>query len=461
MRLFSACHIFSALLFHHATGIPAPIPATGLEPHAAVEELDKRQLLSDILGTLNGLTDPTAILSQLKLVHPASKPTSVEQAQDRLKQVYSATPTNIYKNIANQISTGLTTLTITEALGILPAGENSQTNNNPREPATPVYPRKSPSDAPYSLSEQQLRQAIYIPPSFTFGEKPPVIFVPGTGTYGGINFASNLRKLLTDVPYADPVWLNIPDALLRDAQTNAEYVAYAINYISGTSNAANVSVISWSQGGLDTQWAFTYWPSTRALVSDFVPVSADFHGTVLANAICLSAGGGTPGLGPCAPSVIQQQYTSRFVSTLRAAGGADAYVPTTSVFSGFLDEIVQPQSGPGASAFIGDERGVGTTNAETQVVCAGKGPAAGFYTHESMLVNPLTYELVVDALTHDGPGMIDRLDLDRVCATALAPGLGLEDLLGTEAVLVLAGVNLLTYPDRRLVEPGLMAYAAE
>ncbi|KAL1648098.1 hypothetical protein SLS58_002425 [Diplodia intermedia] len=459
MRFFSACHLFSALLFHHATAIPAPIPATGLEPHAAVEEVDRRGLLSGILGTLNGLTDSAAILSQLRLVQPAPKPTSVEQAQDRLKQVYSATPTNIYKNIGDQISAGLTTLTITEALGILPAGENSPTNNNPREPATPVYPRKSPSDAPYSLGEQQLRQAIYIPPSFTFGKKPPVIFVPGTGTYGGINFASNLRKLLTDVPYADPVWLNIPGALLRDAQTNAEYVAYAINYISGISNA-NVSVISWSQGGLDTQWAFTYWPSTRALVSDFIPVSADLHGTVLANAICLSAGGGNPGLGPCPPSVLQQLYTSRFVSTLRAAGGADAYVPTTSVFSSF-DEIVQPQSGPGASAFIGDARGVGTTNAETQVVCAGKGPAAGFYTHESMLVNPLTYGLVVDALTHDGPGRVDRLDLDRVCATTLAPGLELADLLDTEGVTLLAGVNLLTYLDRRLVEPGLKAYAAE
>ncbi|OJD35633.1 lipase b precursor [Diplodia corticola] len=454
MRLFNAGLISSVLLFHRANAIPAPVPENGLE------ELDKRQLLSGILTTLDGLTDPTAILSQLKLVQPASKPTSVEEAQSRLEQVYSATPTNIYKNVANQISEGLTTMTINEALGILTTGENSQTNNNLRDPATPIYPQKSPSDAPYSLSEQQLRQAIYIPPAFTYGQKPPVIFVPGTGAYGGINFASNLRKLLTDVAFADPVWLNVPGALLRDAQTNAEHVAYAINYISGISNSANVSIISWSQGGLDTQWAFTYWPSTRPTVSDFIPVSADFHGTVLANAICLSSGGGI-GLGPCAPSVIQQEYTSRFVATLRAAGGADAYVPTTSVFSGFLDEIVQPQSaGTAASAFVGDARGAGATNAVPQVVCAGKGPAAGLYTHESMLANPLTYALVVDALTHDGPGSVDRLDLDSVCATALAPGLGLDDLLGTEGVLVLSAVNLLTYPDRGLVEPGLMAYAA-
>ncbi|KAK7723391.1 hypothetical protein SLS57_004585 [Botryosphaeria dothidea] len=454
MRLVPTCLALGAILLHQANGVPAPVPQD-----ESAELLEKRQLLSGILGALDGLTNPADILSQLQKVTPVSKPANVQEAQDQIRQIYSQTPTNIFENIARQIGAGLTTMTITEALGILTTGENSQTNINPRQPSTPIYPRKSPSDAPYSLSEQQLRQAIYIPPAFTYGQKPPTIFVPGTGSYGGINFASNLRKLLTNVPYADPVWLNVPGALLRDAQTNAEYVAYAVNYISGIAGNRKVNIVSWSQGGLDTQWAFTYWPSTRAAVDDFLPVSADFHGTVLANAICLSPGGGGLGLGPCAPSVVQQQYNSRFVETLRADGGADAYVPTTSTFSGFLDEIVQPQSGTGASAFIGDARGVGVTNAEVQVVCPGK-PAGSLYTHESMLVNPLAYALIVDALTHEGPGRVERLDLNSVCAGFLAPGLGLDDLLATEGLVVLAGALLLTYPDRRLVEPGLMPYAS-
>ncbi|GME50291.1 hypothetical protein GTA08_BOTSDO07677 [Neofusicoccum parvum] len=457
MHLFRACLIFGAFLLHQANGVPAPVPQDELNSPVDAELLDKRQLLSGILGALDGLTDPAAILSQLQKAKPTSTPTSVQQAQDRIRQIYSATPTNIYKNIANQIAAGLTTMTITEALGILTTGENSQTNSNPRNPTTPIYPQKAPGDAPYSLSEQALRAAIYIPPSFTYGRKPPTILVPGTGSYGGINFASNLRKLLTDVPYADPVWLNVPGALLGDAQANAEHVAYAINYVSGIAGARNVSVVSWSQGGLDAQWALTYWPSTRRLVSDLVPVSADLHGTVLANAICLSPGTGV-GLGPCAPSVVQQEYSSRFVAALRARGGADAYVPTTSLFSGFLDEIVQPQSGAAASAFVGDARGVGVTNAEVQVVCKGQ-PAGGLYTHESMLLNPLTYALVVDALTHEGPGQVGRLDLASVCSSVLAPGLGLQDLLETEGLVVLAAALLLTYPDKRLVEPGLIAYA--
>ncbi|KAB2579090.1 hypothetical protein BFW01_g11467 [Lasiodiplodia theobromae] len=449
MHLSSVCLVLSGLLLTNAA--PAPVPENGLE---------KRQSLSSVLSALSGLTEPTAILSQLEAVEATSTPTSVEQAQEQLEAIYGTTPTNIFENIAQQIADGLSTLTIVQALGFSPSGENSETNSNTREPSTTIYPKKSSSDAPYSITEEELRQAIYIPSDFTYGDKPPVIFVPGTGSYGGISFGSNLRKLLTGVSYADPVWLNVPDALLRDAQTNGEFVAYAINYISGISGDANVSVVSWSQGGLDTQWAFTYWPSTRALVSDFVPVSPDFHGTVLANVICLNPGAGGVGLGPCAPAVLQQEYNSNFVTALRAAGGADAYVPTTSVFSGFLDEIVQPQSGTGASAYINDARGVGTTNAEVQVVCKGKGPAGGFYTHESLLVNPLTYALLVDALTHDGPGSVDRLDLDTVCSTVVAPGLGLDALLEIEGVNVLAAVNLLTYSDRRLAEPALMSYAA-
>jgi hypothetical protein len=71
--------------------------------------------------------------------------------------------------------------------------------------------------------------------------------VPGTGNTGYESFNGNFIPLLTGVAYADPVWLNIPVQLLGDIQVNAEYVAYAINYINGITSK-NVSVISWSQG---------------------------------------------------------------------------------------------------------------------------------------------------------------------------------------------------------------------
>jgi hypothetical protein len=188
-------------------------------------------------------------------------------------------------------------------------------------PGKRIYPRKSSSDPAYSVSEAKLRAAIYIPSGFTYGDIPPLIMVPGTGSKGCLTFGANFLKQFTDSKFADPVWLNVPDFLYNDAQQNSEYVAYAINYISGISSGKNVSVIAWSQGNLDTQWALKYWPSTRKLVSDLVSISPDFHGTTVSSSTGISSSSsGSP------PSILQQAYDSEFIATLRSNGGDSAYV---------------------------------------------------------------------------------------------------------------------------------------
>jgi hypothetical protein len=346
-----------------------------------------------------------------------------------LASIFAATPTNLFENIVQLAANDLSPGDLGNVLTTYSAGCNSDTNNNPRNPSGTIYPKKSQQDAPYTLTEAQLRQVIYIPSSFTYGKVPPLIMVPGTGSKGCLTFGSNFIKQFTGTTFADPVWLNIPDFLLDDAQVNAEYVAYAINYISGISGNKNVSVIAWSQGNLDTQWAFKYWPSTRGVVSDFINISPDFHGTEIAYLLCPEF----PKL-PCPPSVIQQVYNSNFVNRLRMSGGDSAYVPTTSIYSA-TDEIVQPQTGTGASAYINDARSVGVSNSEVQSVCNGK-PAGGVYTHEGVLYHPLAYALAVDALTHAGPGQTSRLDLNSICNTIVSPGLSLNDVIATEGKLL-------------------------
>lgn len=153
------------------------------------------------------------------------------------------------------------------------------------EPAQSVYPSKASGDAPYSVAEADLRAAIQLPQSFTYGKKMPVIMSPGTGVTGSQTFSGNFQKLLANSTTTEPVILNIPDNLLDDVQVNAEYVAYAMNYVSGISNNQKVSVVTWSQGSINMQWAVKYWPSTRATVSDFVAVSPDIKGTTVANAV--------------------------------------------------------------------------------------------------------------------------------------------------------------------------------
>jgi hypothetical protein len=312
-----------------------------------------------------------------------------------------------------------------------------------------VYPKVDKCDAEYTQSESDLRSAIFIPKTFTFGKKPPVVLFPGTGSTGYTAFQGNFIPLLSNVEWADPVWVNVPELLLGDAQVNAEYAAYALNYIASLTKR-DVSIIAWSQGNINTQWAFKYWPSTRKVTSDHVAVSADYKGTILANFVDLSGLTNTP-------AVLQQEAGSNFIKTLRSGGGDSAYVPTTSVFSGFIDEIVQPQSGPDASAIINDARRVGTSNSEAQAICKGR-LGGSLYTHEGMLSSSLAFALAKDALTHSGPGQVSRLDLESVCNSYLAPGLGLSDFLLTENSFLIAALSVLLYVPKELEEPAIMRY---
>jgi hypothetical protein len=106
-----------------------------------------------------------------------ASPTNIPQATSVLASVLSATPTNLYGSIvelaANGFGPSVAELTVLVAGTLL--GPNSQNNINLRSPNKVVYPKKSALDAPYSLTEAQLRKSIYIPPTFTYGNKPPVI----------------------------------------------------------------------------------------------------------------------------------------------------------------------------------------------------------------------------------------------------------------------------------------------
>ncbi|CAI7641441.1 unnamed protein product [Penicillium glandicola] len=350
------------------------------------------------------------------------------------------------------VSLGLVPTNILDIInGITNHEINSIANNNTKTPSPRIHPTKSFNDAPYDIPEETLRSAIHIPATFSYGKnnKFPILLVPGTADPAGSTYYFNYAKLFTTNPHTDPVWVNIPGNSLGDIQSNAEYVAYAINYISGLSQRP-IGVLSWSQGSLDVQWALKYWPSTRAAVSDFMAVSGDFHGTIV-ETMCVLA------KSVCSPAVQQQGYDTNFIRALRGGDGDSAFVPTTSVYSG-NDFIVQPQSGGWASGALEDVRGVGVSNVQVQVACAGRA-AGGSYSHSAMLVNPLAYALFVDALIHDGPGRLERVDLDAVCRESVAPGLDVNDFLGVEAVSNVLGVlDILLYGFNGSEEPPLRDY---
>ena len=155
---------------------------------------------------------------------PTIIPTSIPQALSLISKAYEAAPTNPAVFVPELISSGLILAGVDENTIGGPTDAAASSNNiNLRSPAKPVYPQKEAGDAPYSVTENALRSAIYIPSSFTYGKKPPIILVPGTGNFGYVTYQYNYIPLLAGTPYADAVWLNIPGALLGDAQGTLNY----------------------------------------------------------------------------------------------------------------------------------------------------------------------------------------------------------------------------------------------
>ncbi|KAJ5373508.1 hypothetical protein N7517_005514 [Penicillium concentricum] len=432
------CHQVLRFVFFVSASLGTPLP-----PYPSKEAHDAPDIFEKLFNTSSSRAPfSTGIYQELSLLEAKIsdiatgkiKPIStIEEGISVLSSIPQTNKQTILQRAIDIVSLGLVPTTIIDILnGITNHEINSIANNNTKDPSPRIHPTKSSNDAPYDIPEANLRSAIYIPPTFSYGKnnKTPVLLVPGTADPAGSTYYFNYAKIFAANPHTDPVWVNIPGNSLGDIQSNAEYVAYAINYISGLSQRS-IGVLSWSQGSLDVQWALKYWPSTRAAVSDFMAVSGDFHGTVV-ETLCMLA---QP---VCSPAVQQQGYDTKFIRALRGQNGDSAFVPTTSVYSGY-DVVVQPQSGEWASAALGDVREVGVSNVQVQAACAGRA-AGGFYSHSAMLVNPLAYALFVDALVHDGPGRLERIDLSVVCGELLAPGLNVYDFLGMEAVSNVVGV---------------------
>lgn len=151
----------------------------------------------------------------------------------------------------------------------------------------------------------------------------------------------------------DVCWVDPPNRQLADSQVAGEYVANAIINLAPKSKTKKVKVIGHSQGGgLSIPWATIFFPSARKLVSGFVGLAADFHGTILlpypacAAEKVLSFGAG------CAPAILQQERGSMFLNA-QLHFLTQEIVPTTSIFTR-TDEIVIPQFGPNVSR-IGSE----------------------------------------------------------------------------------------------------------
>lgn len=79
--------------------------------------------------------------------------------------------------------------------------------------------------------------------------------------------------------------------------------------------------------------------------------------------------------------------------------------------------------------------------------------------HEGVLYNALAYALAVDAIKNEGPGQLSRINATEACTQFAAPGLSLNDVLATHALIPIAAFNILAYPEKVANEPQIKPYA--
>ena len=258
---------------------------------------------------------------------------------------------------------------------------------------------------PLSVPAAALRASLKCEPSVTNAKVEPVLLNPATGVTPEENYSWNWEPALDQlgIPWCA---YTAPNHTLNDIQTSGEYLVYAIRTMYGLAHR-KIAIIGHSQGGMSMRWPLRFWPDTRAMVDDVIGFSGSNHGTtVLAPGMCATG---------CPPADWQQGYESNFIRALNSGAETFPGISYTEIYT-HTDEVVQPNSGPNATAAVHTGGGE-ITNVATQDICP-----ADRYEHLTIgTVDPVAYALAVDALTHAGPANPARIP-QSVCSQVAMPG---------------------------------------
>lgn len=306
--------------------------------------------------------------------------------------------------------------------------------------ADPNFAAGEQASPAYSIPAEMLEASLACESDLALDMRSPVLLVHATTVDPEINFAWNWMPVLRElqIPFCT---VTLPNYAMTDIQESAEYVVYAIRemYRRG---GRKVQIVGHSQGGLVPRWALRWWPDTRAMVDDLVAMGSPNHGSVVVTAICLAG---------CAPALQQQASDSDFVTALNADGETFAGISYTNIYSR-LDEFVQPNLDDSGSTSLQTGEGM-IRNVALQDVCP-------LDVSEHLIVGTSSsagYEIAMDALMHEGPADIDRVDR-AACSRLLMPGVNpatfATDFSAASAQVVL---QLALYPHT-FEEPPLKCY---
>ncbi|WP_405059614.1 lipase [Kribbella sp. NBC_01505] len=257
---------------------------------------------------------------------------------------------------------------------------------------------------PLTVPAKELAASLTCTADVDRAKRDPVLLFPAFSTAQESYGATYLKDL--------PKWgfptcsITLADRGYGDLQRAAEFAVYAIRTVSERSGR-QVSVLGHQHGGIDWLLALRFWPDVPAKVSDYISLAAPHHGTEVAATVCTTL--------RCSPSQWQIRTGSKLLTAVNRKPAPRG--PSYTSISTAYDELITPQ--PAASHMLG------ARNIVLQDVCPGR-----LVEHFTILVDPLTNQLVRDALEHPGPA--DPSRLAKPCSTS---ALGLPTLAGLPGLL--------------------------
>jgi triacylglycerol esterase/lipase EstA (alpha/beta hydrolase family) len=235
-------------------------------------------------------------------------------------------------------------------------------------------------------------------------ERQPVLFLHGTTSNSKANWSWNWNRALRQQGPADH-WaycdLDSPESGNEDIQVAGEYVVRAIRIMHHRAGR-DIDLVGHSQGGMVGRWALKYWPDTRGMVDDYVGLSSSNHGTTVFQGQCSTTQS-------CSAANWQQQADSNFLAALNAGQETYDEIDYTEI-STQDDEVVVPSTSPYLT------EGPNVTNVSVQELCPTE-----TVDHFAMAYSNAAWLIGLDALTHRGPAVLDRVDAST-CGAPYMPG---------------------------------------
>lgn len=291
-----------------------------------------------------------------------------------------------------------------------------------------------------SVPVETLRASLVCSRGIDHAARTPVLLVHGTNVTAEENWSSVYRPSLAagGTPHC---LVRLPNRATDDIQLNAEYVVWAIREMHRRAGRT-ISIVGASQGGMVPRWALRFWPDLRPMVDDLIGLAPSNHGSTAFDG-CAAQG--------CRPAEIQQGSSSAFVAALNSGQETFPGISYTNIYTHNDATVVPSADDSGSSSLHGG--GGRITNVAIQDICAGA-------PSEHILlgaIDVIGYNLVRDALDHDGPADVARV-ARAGCLQPPPPGIDLVSGLLQLPSLILGNTIGLGAVPKVIAEPALRDY---